>query len=84
MRGWVIACLLWVAVPARADCPHAGKVIPVTHGSVIVDGKLDDPTWASACFIDDFEQKEPAYGARPSYRVTAALAIDGDTLYVAA
>jgi hypothetical protein len=84
MRGWLISCALLAAVPARADCPHAGKTLPVAHGPVRVDGVLDDPTWASACFIDDFEQKTPAYGARPSRRVIAAVAIDGDTLYVAA
>jgi hypothetical protein len=84
MRGWWIACSLLAWVPARADCPHTGKAITVARGSVDVDGKLDDPTWASACFIDDFEQKEPAFGAPPSHRVTAAVAIDGDTLYVAA
>jgi hypothetical protein len=84
MRGWLISCALLAAVPARADCPHAGKTIAVAHGPVAVDGVLDDPTWANACFIADFEQKQPAYGARPSHRVTAAVAIDGDTLYVAA
>lgn len=83
MRGWLISCALLAAVPARADCPHAGKSVPVAHGAVAVDGALDDPTWASACFIDDFEQKQP-YGVRPSRRVTAAVAIDRDTLYIAA
>ncbi|HEU4731520.1 MAG TPA: DUF5916 domain-containing protein, partial [Kofleriaceae bacterium] len=59
------------------------KRIPVAHGSADVDGKLDDPIWQTACFIDDFEQKQP-FGARPTRRVTAAVAIDRDTLYVAA
>jgi hypothetical protein len=88
MRGWIFTCSLLislpVAMPASADCPNTGKTIPVARGSVEVDGKLDDPTWANACFIEDFEQKEPVFGARPSRRVTAAVAIDGDTLYVAA
>ena len=84
MRGCLIACLLFAATRANADCPHRSKTIPVARGSVDVDGKLDDATWATACFVDDFEQKEPLYGARPSRRVTAAVAIDRDTLYVAA
>jgi len=84
MRGWIITCSLLVAVPARADCPHAGKALPAAHGAIKVDGKLDDPTWAAACFIDDFEQKSPAFGARPSRRLTAAVAIDGETIYIAA
>jgi hypothetical protein len=84
MHRWLIAGLLLVAVPARADCPRNGKTMPVAHGSVDVDGRLDDQTWASACFVEDFEQKEPMYGARPTRRVTAAVAIDRETLYVAA
>jgi hypothetical protein len=84
MRGWLISCLLLAAGQARADCPRTGKTIPAAHGSVAVDGKLDDSTWATACFIEDFEQKQPSYGARPTRRVTTAVAIDRDTLYVAA
>src|ERR1044071_2272258 len=84
MRGCLIGCLLLVAGQARADCPRTGKSIPAAHGSVEVDGKLDDPTWVAACFIEDFEQKQPAYGAPPSRRVTTAVAIDRDTLYIAA
>src|ERR1041385_2000844 len=84
MRSWLISCSVLVAVPAHADCPRDGKVIPVAHGSVAVDGNLDDATWAAACFIDDFEQKTPAFGEPPTRRMTAAVAIDGDTLYVAA
>jgi hypothetical protein len=84
MRRWLFTCGLLVAAPARAECPHTGKAIPAAHGSIEIDGKLDDPTWASACFIDDFEQKTPSYGAAPSRRVTAAVATDGETLYVAA
>jgi hypothetical protein len=84
MRGWVISCLLLAAGQARADCPRAGKTMPAAHGSVEVDGKLDDRTWATACFIEDFEQKQPAYGTPPTRRVTTAVAIDRDTLYVAA
>ncbi|HMG24503.1 MAG TPA: DUF5916 domain-containing protein, partial [Kofleriaceae bacterium] len=84
MRGWVYSCLLLAAVRAHADCPRAGKAIPVARGSVEVDGRLDDPTWATACFIDDFEQKTPALHAPPTRRVTAAVAIDRDTLYIAA
>jgi hypothetical protein len=84
MRGWLIMCSLLVAVPASADCPRTGKTIPIARGSVNIDGKLDDAAWASACFIDDFEQKEPTFGARPSHRLTAAFAIDRDTLYVGA
>ena len=44
MRSWVISCSVLAAVPAHADCPRGGKTVPVAHGSVEVDGKLDDAT----------------------------------------
>src|SRR4051795_6997083 len=84
MRSWLISCSVLVAGPAHADCPHDGKVVPIAEGSVTVDGNLDDATWRTACFIDDFEQKTPAFGAPPTHRMTAAVATDGETLYVAA
>jgi hypothetical protein len=84
MRGCLIACLLFAASPARADCPRRGKTIPAARGSIEVDGKLDDATWATACFVDDFEQKTPAYGAPPSRRMIVAVATDGDAIYIAA
>ncbi|HEY0483043.1 MAG TPA: DUF5916 domain-containing protein [Kofleriaceae bacterium] len=84
MRAWLYLCALLAAAPARADCPRAAKAVPIAHGPVTVDGVLDDATWASACFVDDFEQKTPAFGAAPTHRVIAAVATDGDTLYIAA
>ncbi|HSR98735.1 MAG TPA: DUF5916 domain-containing protein [Kofleriaceae bacterium] len=81
---WLPACLLFAASAARADCPHGGKVIPIARGSIRIDGKLDDATWATSCFVDDFEQKMPAYGAPPTRRMTVAVATDGDSIYIAA
>ena len=84
MRAWVVVAVIAVATQARADCPHTGKTMPIARGTPVIDGKLDDAVWASACFIDDFEEQQPKFGAKPQQRVTAAVAIDGDTLYVAA
>src|SRR5215510_4671171 len=84
MCRWLVLGSLLAAAPASADCPHDGKTLPAAHGSINVDGNLDDATWAAACFVEDFEQKEPVYGARPTRRVIAAVAIDNETLYVAA
>jgi hypothetical protein len=83
---WLIACLLFAATPAHAACPRTAgdKTVAVARGAIAVDGKLDDATWSTACFIEDFEQKTPAYGAPPTRRLTAAVATDGDTIYIAA
>ena len=60
-RGSMLAALaLFVlAAPARAECPHDGKVIPVARGAVEVDGRLDDATWATA-------QPDPSSASDPS------------------
>ena len=82
MRAAVV--LLLVARAAFADCPHAGKQLPIARGPVTVDGSLDDATWQTACFAEDFEQKQPVFGHKPTHPVKVAVAIDGDTLYVGA
>ncbi len=78
------ALVLLLTARAALACPHDGKTLPVARGSIVVDGRLDDAVWQTACFIDDFEQRQPEFGKRPSHRIVAAVAIDGDTLYVGA
>ncbi len=56
----------------------------VAHGTPSVDGDLDDAVWQTACFQSDFEQQAPAYGQPPSHPIRVAVAMDDDTLYVAA
>src|ERR1700733_2819691 len=83
----MLRALAVVAVMTRlapADCPHSGKTLPITRGSVTVDGLLDDATWQHACFAEDFEQKQPKFGAPPTHPVRVAIAIDADTLYIGA
>ncbi|HET9991913.1 MAG TPA: DUF5916 domain-containing protein [Kofleriaceae bacterium] len=64
-------------------CP-SGKQLAVARGKPKVDGVLDDAVWKTACFISDFEQKTPNYGAKPTHPIKVAVAIDGEMLYVAA
>ncbi len=84
MRAVLVVVLL--ARSALADCPanRPAKTLPIARGPVVVDGNLDDATWQTACFIDDFEQQQPKFGAPPTHPIKVAVAIDGDTLYVGA
>lgn len=85
MRWLGFLALVGTAARTASACPDAGgKAIQIARGSVAVDGELDDATWQSACFVDDFEQKTPHYQGKPTHPVRTAVAIDGDTLYVAA
>jgi hypothetical protein len=84
MRALFVVML--IARAAFADCPanRPAKTLPIARGPVVVDGSLDDATWQSACFIEDFEQQQPKFGAKPTHPIKVAVAIDGDTLYVGA
>jgi hypothetical protein len=62
----------------------AAKAIAIARGPIVVDGVLDDPTWQSAQWITDFEQKQPVFGAPPTHPIKVAVATDGESLYVAA
>ncbi|MGE5182665.1 MAG: DUF5916 domain-containing protein [Acidobacteriota bacterium] len=84
MRALVVLLLLVRAAFAECPAARAPKTLPVARGAVVVDGVLDDATWRTACFADDFEQKMPVFGSKPSHPVKVAVAIDGDTLYVGA
>jgi len=61
-------------------------LLPVTvrhvYTPVAVDGKLDDPAWASATKLSDFVTEQG--DARPTQKLTAMLAHDGKYLYAAA
>jgi len=81
---FVLALCVLVRI-AHADCPAPGnKALPIARGSIRVDGKLDDATWQSACFVADFTQKQPVFAAPPSHPVKVAVAVDAHTLYIAA
>jgi hypothetical protein len=81
----VVLPLLGFARGAAADCPsRAPKTLPIARGSIHVDGRLDDATWQTACFVDDFTQKQPRWAEPPSHPIKVAVAVDSRTLYVAA
>ncbi|HEX7700088.1 MAG TPA: DUF5916 domain-containing protein, partial [Kofleriaceae bacterium] len=79
-----LVVLAMAARLAHADCPTAPKQLAVASGTPKIDGRLDDAVWEHACFITDFEQKTPDYGAKPTHPMRVAVALDHDTLYVAA
>ena len=83
MRWLVLLFLVGTAADAHAECSK-DKKLAIARGPITVDAELDDPTWQTACFIEDFEQKQPVFGAKPTQRIRAAVAIDGNTLYIGA
>lgn len=74
--------------PVRSEGPThtAGKRVQIvrTDTRPILDGVLDDATWAQAAAIEDLHQFEPVDHGEPSERTVVYVAYDDDYLYVAA
>src|SRR5712664_1444170 len=53
------------------------------RATVRLDGRLDEPFWATADSIDDFRQREPLEGSPATERTVVKVAHDADALYIA-
>src|SRR5438876_519170 len=49
---------------------------------VMLDGRLDEPFWATADSIDDFRQREPREGSPATERTLVRVVHDADALYI--
>jgi hypothetical protein len=98
MSRWALPLLaaVTVVVPARAQTGAPGapsdsapavvkqvRAVRLQSG-ISLDGRLDDPAWRDALWINDFIQKMPKEGAAPSDSMRLAIMYDGDALYVGA
>jgi hypothetical protein len=54
----------------------------IPNGSIRVDGKVDEATWAGIAPTTDFLQKQPVEGGAPTDQLEIRLAYDDDALYV--
>src|SRR5436853_3906665 len=50
--------------------------------AVTLDGKLEEPFWATADSIDDFRQREPLEGAPATERTVVKVVHDAAALYI--
>src|SRR5437667_6232081 len=49
---------------------------------VTLDGRLDEPFWATADSIDDFRQREPLEGSSATERTVVKVAHDAEAIYI--
>ncbi len=61
-----------------------GYVCPLASGPISVDGKLDEASWASAPWTDDFVDIEGSAKPKPRLRTRAKMLWDDEYFYVAA
>ncbi|HET7564387.1 MAG TPA: DUF5916 domain-containing protein, partial [Gemmatimonadaceae bacterium] len=90
------ATLAWLTGPTVAAQDGAGLGRSGTRTSISaatirvttvttkarLDGRLDEPFWATADSITDFRQREPLEGASASERTVVKVVRDGEALYI--
>jgi len=83
LRSAALALALLAAAPA-ARAASAGDPITAAKrtGEVTLDGRLDEPAWASAPGFDGFVQLFPTSGAAPSEATEVRVLYDDRYLYV--
>jgi len=64
------------------EAPHA--IAAAITSVPVIDGRLDDVTWAEAQILTGFVQREPTEGRPVSERTEVRVAYDGEALYVGA
>jgi hypothetical protein len=89
---WLLPALALLGYPAvllaQAEAPTATKQVRAVRATapVVVDGRLDEPAWATAAVIEpqDIHQILPVEYAMPTQRTRFLVLYDDDALYLAA
>lgn len=69
--------MLVAAAPKTYDCVHA-------VGEIAIDGRMEDESWRSAPWTDNFVDIEGERKPKPRYRTRAKMLWDSDYFYIAA
>ena len=83
LRYITLLCALVIGADLRAQQAPTAHATAITSAPVI-DGRLDDDTWAEAQVIADFVQTEPTEGRPVSERTEVRVVYDDEALYVGA
>ena len=75
---------LGAAGPARSADSEERRVYVTRRAEVapVMDGRLDDPAWATVEWTGDFVQREPADGKPPSQKTQFKVVYDDHALYL--
>jgi hypothetical protein len=79
-----LALAALLALPARAPAAAPGEPLRASRatGPITVDGRLDEPGWASAEPYDGFVQLNPEEGRPPSQPTEVRILYDDRAIYV--
>src|SRR5262245_40212596 len=93
LRLTTVRMLLALLLSAATSSATAGAIaaavarvdavpVPSTSTAVRVSGELSDQIWQTATAVDQFVQRQPEEGGRPSQRTEFRVAFDSTTLFV--
>ncbi len=57
--------------------------VPRTENPPVIDGKINETTWADALKFDNFKTISPDYGKEPSQKTVAYMTYDSENFYFA-
>jgi hypothetical protein len=86
-RFAVLCCLAAPAAAVAQEGPHAAQAAPTIAATRVtspihVDGRLDEPAWATAQVVSSFTQYDPDEGQPASELTEARVMYDDEALYV--
>jgi hypothetical protein len=86
MAAVVIAWHYFQRIPGPADryVPPRGYLCHRTTGPIIIDGKLDETSWATVPWTEDFVDILGALGMPPRFRTRVKMLWDDKYLYIGA
>jgi hypothetical protein len=87
---WLVAAVILIcsthAFPASQDIfsnPGSRKVTALhIEGTIVIDGKFDEPEWSLAQPAADFIQNDPAMGEPATERTEVRILYDDQNLYI--
>ncbi len=81
----LLACLLAASSVMAEYVPvyHPEMTVGRTSGEIVIDGRVDDPGWASAGRAANFAEHNPGDQTQPPVDTEAWMTYDDDALYIA-
>ena len=86
MKSYLISILIiFLLLPVLSGQEPVKKQYKATHITIppVINGILDEETWQTGDWVDDFTQNEPYNGRPASQRTEFKILFDEDNLYVA-
>ena len=84
MNKILLACtIILVFLSSASLFGEETLTVPRTENPPVIDGKINESTWADALKFDNFKTIDPDYGKEPSQKTVAYMTYDSENIYFA-